>query len=299
MTLVQLRLGLASLGGMALVSLGQVIGDAAAAQRAAWPALVDLPYAPSPSAAAFVTLGYREAAADLLWIRTLTYFGGEEDTAAGLRGLVDAVVALDPGFAKPYEWAPKAIPVVDGGVTQADQRWAADLTERGLLRQPDRWQLLKTAGEIYLLELESDDPAQQAAWRDRGATLLDKAIRMPGAPRNLATLVAHVRSELGQHERAVNDLRELILTTGNAAARQRLIAKLAKLENTDADRLADELAWQRERFERAWRTDHREIPGGMYLLLGRPPPGYIDFESLAAPPSLFADEEPLEPLTDP
>lgn len=285
--------------GLGLLAGAQWVGREVADLRDGWPKLVDLPYAPAPAAAPFVTLGYRELAADFFWLRSKTYFGGLEDTSPGLRGLIEAVLALDPSFTPPYEWAPRAIGVVDGGSTQDDQRWAATVVDRGLVRQPDRWQLLKLAGLVYLVELESDDPAQHAAWQDRGATLLEKAIRQPGAPRNLATLVAHVRSELGQRERAVADLQELILTTSDRAARQRLVDKLVELESDSSQALADELQWEYERLERERGKNHPELPPTLYILLGPRPPGYLDLPAMAAPPSLFGDDEVFEAVTDP
>jgi hypothetical protein len=282
-----------------LLAAGQYVGAHGRDQRDAWPALVDLPYAPTPEAAPFVTLGYRELAADLFWLRSKTYFGGTDDTAAGLRGLVEAVLALDPAFTKPYDWAPRAISVVDGGTSQEDQRWAAAIAERGLLREPASWRLLKLAGEIYLVELESDDPAQRAAWQDRGATLLEQAIRQPGAPRNLGVLVAHIRSGLGQRERAVADLQELILTTSDRAARQRLVDKLAELEKGSSQALADELQWEYERLERERKKNHPELPPTLYILLGPRPPDYLDLPAMAAPPALFGDAEVFEAVTDP
>ena len=281
-----------------LIAAAQVVRGAATRERETWPKTVEVPYAPSPAAAPYVSLGYRELAADLLWIRTRTYFGGEDDTAAGFRGLVDAVIALDPTFDRPYELAARAIGFVDGGATTDDQLWAIRVLERGMERFPDDWQLPHLAGEIYLVELETDDPAQRAAWDEQGALLLERAIRMPGAPRRLATLVASVRTQLGQQERAARDLRELIANTDDEAQRRRLAEKLAALEGANAERIADEARWERERATARWMAAAPEVPESFYLLLGDPPKPYIDFGDLAVDRALVGTEELYEPLPD-
>jgi hypothetical protein len=288
----------ALVAALVLLAAAQGLRRVALDDRDSWPKLVDTPYAPSPSSARYVALGYGELGADLLYLRARIYFGGDDDTAEGLRGLVDAIVALDPHFYPVYEFAGRAITWVDGGMTQDDRLWSVGILERGLREFPDDWKLLKLTGETYIVDLETDDEAQRAAWNARGAELLEKAIRMPGAPRNLATLIAHVRSELGQHERAIEGLLELIRTTDNEKARKALIVKLAELQGADATKLADEERWSRERFDRARAAALPEAPVEMYLLLGDPPKPYIDFADLSAEPDLGLNEEVFEPIPD-
>lgn len=283
---------------LALIAGAQLVRRAAASERASWPKTVELPYAPSPAAAPYVSLGYRELAADLFWIRTKTYFGDDQDTAAGFRGLVEAVIALDPTVERSYEFAARAIGFVDGGATQDDQLWAIRVLEQGIARFPDSWKLPHLAGEIYLVELETDDPALRAAWDEKGALLLEHAIRMPGAPRRLATLVASVRTQLGQQERAVRDLRELIATTDDPGQRRRLIEKMAALEGSNAQRIEDEVRWERERSTAAWNAAAPEVPETFYVLLGDPPRPYIDFGDLAVDRALVGTEELYEPLPE-
>lgn len=277
--------------GVALMVGAQGVRRVAASQRARWPKTVETPYAPSPAAAPMVALGYRELAADLLWVRALGYFGGDDDTAEGVEGLVDAIVALDPQFWRVYEWGGRAVDWVDGGTTQADRLWAVALLEHGTLCCPDHWRIPFVAGQIYIADLETDDPHQRAAWDLRGAELLERAVRMPGAPRGAATLAAYVRTKLGQQERAVRDLKELILTTTDAAARQKLVEKLAAIEQADAADIEAELAAARERFDRDKARELPMVPDSLFVILGDNPPPYIDLAALAAPPPLLRERE--------
>ncbi len=287
------------LGGLLLLASAQAVRRAVAAQRDAWPKVVEVPYAPSPGSAPFVTLGYRELATDLLWVRVVGYFGGEDDTAEGIRGIVDAMIALDPMYARSFEWGARAVEWAEGGATQADRLWAVSILERGLDLHPTRWRIPYLAGQIYILDLETDDPAQRSAWQARGVELIDRAVRMPGAMQGGATLAAHVRSQLGQHERAVRDLEQLIASSSDAKARGKLISKLAALRNENAQVLAEEYDFYRRQFIEARLHALPQADDAMYILLGDPPRPYIDLGELAAggdQPTVLADEVVFEPL---
>jgi hypothetical protein len=233
------------------------------------------PFAPSPAAAPFVSVGYRELAADLMLARVMPYLGGPENTAEGVAGLCEAIVASDPRYRMVYEWCARAMTLARRGVDQRIHLRAIALLERGVREFPDDWRIPYTAGQMYLLDLQSEDPAERNAWNDRGARLIEAAIRKPNAPAEAATTAAVLRTRLGQHQRAIDGLREMLLITGDAAARKRILDKLAELSNANADELAIELLDARRRFEAAWKRDRPAVPPTMYLLIGpRPAPGF-------------------------
>jgi hypothetical protein len=283
---------------LALLVGAQGVREVATSERSRWPKVSDTPYAPSAAAAPYVTLGYRELAADLLWVRLRAYFGGDKSTAAGVRGLVDAIVAVDPQFEPAYEFAGRAISWVQGGPTLDDRLWSIGVLERGIEQFPASWKLAKLAGETYLVDLETDDPAQKTAWKTRGVELLDRAIHMPGAPRNLGTLVAYVRTELGQQERAVEGLMELIRTTDDVHTRESLINRLAEIQGASADRIFAEELRMKEIFDERHRRALPEASAEMYLLLGDPPKPYIDFADLVAEDEVLIPEDALDRVTD-
>jgi hypothetical protein len=257
------------------------------------------PYAPSPTSAPLISLGFHEAFADLFWIRLTGYFGSPEATANGVAALVEAIVALDPNYHRPYEYGARAITIAPHGVTQASFLRALAVLEKGIAVFPDDWKLPYLAGQIYTQDLVTKDPVQQRAWDERGTLLTEAAIRKPGAPLEAATWVAFMQTKLGQRDRAIRDLRELLLVTRDDSARQDLIDKLAKLADSDSAGIAAEVFEQRKMFNAKWQHDRPTIPPTMYILLGpHPQPGF-DMTSLAtggrdlvttAPP------EKLEPL---
>lgn len=248
-----------------------------------------------------MALGFREVGADLLWIRLTGYFGGPDSTADGVASLVEAINALDPRYERPYEYGARAITIAQHGVTQQSYERSVAILEHGMNEFPEDWKLPMLAGQIYTQDLETKDPAQRRAWDERGTLLTESAIRKPGAPTDAATWVAFMQTKLGQRDRAVKDLRELILVTRDESSRQALLEKLAKLVDSDADEVAAEVFEERKRFDSMWKRDRPSITPEMYILLGpRIRPGFdmtdlatggLDLQTVAPPEKL----EPLGP----
>lgn len=236
----------------------------------------EVPFAPSPSAARLTSLGYHELAADLLFFRLVGYFGGTKPEASAVANLVEAIVALDPDYRRIYAWGGRAMVAgINRGVSREHQLRAIRVLEIGMQHFPDDYKLPQLAGEIYLLDLRTDDPAERRAWNERGTALLDRSLRKPNAPAGYATYVATVRTQLGQKQRAIDGLRELLVITDDLGARQQILDKLAELEGADSADLASELLELRRKFLDAWKRDRPYMPPSLYVLLGaRRPPGF-------------------------
>ncbi len=287
---------------LALVAFGgaRFAREAATATRP--PDVVEEPYAPTPAAAPIIALGYRELAADLLWVRFLGYFGGEKSTATGITGVVEAIVGLDPGFHRVYEYGARAMTMADIGVDQQIFLRALAVLERGMREFPDDYKLPELASQIYATDLKTSDAAQRRAWDEKSVLLMEAAIRKPGAPVYAARWAAMMRTKLGQREQAIANLREMILLTPDPDSRKGLIDKLSKLVDSDRDELAAELFEQQRLFDAAWERDRPTIPATMYVLLGpRLQPSAFDPGDLATGGrELIGTSEPerLEPVDD-
>ena len=253
---------------IAVLALGGARYLRHAAEDEAPKVLADEPYAPAPDTAPMVALGYRELFADLLFLRLKGYFGGRDNTAHGVAGLVEAIIALDPQYHRIYEWGARAITLAERGADNDAYRRAIAVLEAGGQQFPDDWKLPYLEGEIYTQDLQTRDLAERRAWDERGTLLTESAIRKPNAPAEAATWAATMRTRLGQHQRAVDGLREMLLVTSDDKARARLLAKLADLEQGAASELAAELLDERRAFEAAWLAARPAVPASMYVLIG-------------------------------
>ncbi len=284
--------------GMTVIVLAQLVRGPANAMDDR--PKIEEPYAPSPEAARIISVGYNELAADLLFFRLVGYFG-DKHSADGIASLVEAIVTLDPHHYKAYVWGSQAM--VHGatrGVGRDHFLRAIKLLEKGLVAFPNDHAIPRMAGEIYLLDLKTDDPAERRTWDDTGTALLESAVRKPNAPAELGTYIAHLRSKLGQQERAKSGLRELILITDDVKAREALLAKLAELQGTDSADVAIEVLDERRRFEAQWLRERPYMPPSLYILLGpTPQPGFDPADLATGGRDLVGADfvAPLEPLT--
>jgi len=263
--------------------------------------LTERPYAPSPASAPIVSLGYRELGADLLYTRMVGYFAAYDSAPDASAALAEAIVALDPTFRRAYELGATAMTDGRRAPDPALQLRALDLLEKGMREFPTYWRFPNLAGQIYLVELKTDDPAQRRAWDERGALLLEAASRKPGAPAEAAVHAAVLQSRLGQQQRAIENLREILLITSDARARKQLLERLAELSNESSDELAAELLTARNAFERAWQAERPAVTPSMYILLGaRAEPGFDLGELATGGRDLIGTQgfERLEPLYD-
>lgn len=259
---------------------------------------VATPYAPSPGTAAFVSLGYREAMADLLWVRLTGYFGGDRSTSHGVAGLVEAIITLDPKFYRAYEWGARAIMMAHYDVDQESYFTAIDVLDKGTAHFPDEWRFPNLEGQIYTQDLETDDDAQKDAWTSKGILLVETAIRKPGAPKDAAEWAAVMRTKRGEVEKARQGLEEVLAQTDDPELRDRLIKQLADLEGKNLEQLRYEQDREKRAFDQAWRRERPALPATMYILLGPHQHGF-DMGTLAVGgQDLVVPEEAstLEPL---
>ena len=281
--------GLCWLGARAL--------DAAALeQRASWPDAEEHIWVPPPEAMPVLAMGYRQLWADILWTRTLVYYGSSRKTGTDypyLTDLLDGILTLDPKFRRVYRWANYAMLYRNEGGNARPEEYllSAKYLERGMKEFPEGYELFWLAGIRYYLDLTSDDPEEQRRYRERGAALIEQAMHKPDAPASVTTLAATLRSELGQHERALHDLRQVILTTDDEEAREKLITRYNQLASKT---FPEEAMRAYEDFRRRWMEAMPYAPPNMYVLLGDPPAPAFDLEQLATPRDLFG----VAPETD-
>lgn len=262
----------------------------------------EVPYAPSPGAAPFVTLGYRELGAKILYVRMVGQVGGADGDADNIASLAEVITTLDPTFQRAYELGAVAATSAPRGVTNATRLRAIALLRKAGEMFPKSSKYPNLAGQIYMVDLETTDSAQRRAWDEQGALLLESAARKPGARADAALTAAFLQSRLGQRERASRNLREMLLVTTDANSRKRLVERLAELENQDAAVIATEMLEARRAFDRAWKQARPAVSPTMYVLVGPPlAPGFDLGDLAVGGHDLIGTEsvEHLEPPDDP
>lgn len=158
----------------------------------------ELLYLPKAEYLRPLSLGYSQVLADVLWFRTISYFGQHfraDRTYPWLAYMCNLVTDLDPRAAHVYRFGGMILPWEAG---QADA--GIQLLEKGIKALPDSWMLHYWVGFNYYFfknDLES------AAMHMRRAALL------PGAAPNAATFAALLSAESQGPETALQFLQEI------------------------------------------------------------------------------------------
>jgi hypothetical protein len=282
----------------------RALGARAVATRQTWPEGEGLVWLPPPQAAPVLAMGYRQLWADIDWARMLVYYGTNwrEDVKFRFRYLMrflDNIIALDPKFKRVYEWGSYAVTFQGGKVEPEEYELSVRYLERGIQEYPDHWRYYWLAGIRYYIDLTSDDPTEERRLRERGAALIEQAMHKPDAPDNLALLAAGLRTELGQKERALENLRQVILTTDDPEGQEKLIQTYKHLAGQE---FPEEAMQAKAELQRRWFAELPFASPHLYVILGDRPSQAIDLDALALQGSVFgslmedlpAGQEPAE-----
>lgn len=272
------------------------LGARARSLQATWPRGEELVWLPPPQAAPLLAMGYRQLWADVTWARVLVYFGTNARTDVNYRfryltRFLDNILALDPKFRRVYEWASYAVTYQGGTVEPEEFEISVRYLERAMKAYPDHWRYFWLAGIRYYMDLESSDPAEQRRLRERGAALIEEAMLKPDAPANIAELAAGLRTKLGQQERALENLRAVIMSTEDPKKQATLIATYKQMAGKA---FPDEATQAKAKLQQRWLEELPFAPIHTYILLGDRPAATVDIETLVAETDLFSTllEEP-------
>jgi hypothetical protein len=166
-----------------------------------------------------LVLGYDNVLANVLWFRTISYFGGHFETDRAypwLARMCDLVTDLDPRAEHVYRFAGLILPweanEVDEGIR---------LLEKGVRNLPDAWQLHYYLGMTrYFFK---DDP-------DAAAEELGVAARLPGAPPLVGRLAAVMHGRRSNPATTIQFLRELLKNAESEQMREVLTRSLEDAE---------------------------------------------------------------------
>jgi len=171
----------------------------------------ELSYLPKGEYLKLAVLGYRQLAADLIWLKAVQHLGEKHQTRAGYLSAyhaVDVLTDVDPTFVFAYQAAGTVL-----GVWAGLPRESIALLTKGMRHHPEAWQLPFYVGYDYFYELH--DPVMAARYF-RMASLLR------GAPDYLPKLAARMTVEVGDPQAALEFLQRLYQQTEDEQVRQGL-----------------------------------------------------------------------------
>jgi hypothetical protein len=241
-----------ALGTCVTAALALLAHDALRDHRDLFPDDVDVLYVPPPQHLQPMSLGYREALADLLWVQALVFTGermGDNDIAAITR-YTEAITGLSPRFHQAYVWG--GITPIYGGSSVVDRDMvdrAIAMYRRGLEQFPESHKLLYPFGMLLTHQVPStpgySDEEKLAAKRE-GAELIRRAAAFGADPlvrQYAATIITDHATE-----QMARQFLESQLATAEGDDYRRMLRR--KLERMGAHESIQEIERTREAFLR-------------------------------------------------
>lgn len=200
-----------------LTTLAVLVAGVAATSRRLADDLAEAPaaepvYLPKAEYLQPMALGWRNALADLLWFRTISYFGEHyrsDRTYPWLAHMCDLVTDLDPRAEHVYRFAGVILPweanQVDAGIR---------LLEKGLRHFPDSWMLHYHLGFHYYF-FKNDNETALAHLRE--------AMTLPGVHPSIARLAAVLAAHQYGPETTLAFLEEMQQDVDSADVREVVI----------------------------------------------------------------------------
>ena len=188
--------------------------------ESAWPrrSFEQFLYLPSGRHTKALTLGFSNLAADVLWVRAVSYFGGHiltDREYPWLYHILVQVTTLDPPFMYPYLFGGMALSLKP----ETGSESIAMLT-RGMTNYPGDWRYPFYIG--FNAFYNQRDP-------ERAAGLMRYAASLPGSPEYLPRLAASLLAESGGVEAAVRFLETMAEGTRDESARENILRKIEDL----------------------------------------------------------------------
>jgi len=172
---------------------------------------IELVYAPPTSFLQLVSLGYQHTLADVLWFRTINYFGAHyrgDRVYPFLAEMCDRVTDLDPTAEHVYRFAAFILP---WEAMQVDE--SITLLEKGMRNLPESWELPYFLGMNYYF-FKDDIPNAARAVRH--------AIGLPGAHPIVVTLSGMLEGAEKGPQQAINFLEAQLQETRSPEVREPL-----------------------------------------------------------------------------
>ena len=226
---------------------------------------------PPPTYVKIASLGYRDAVASVLWASTLYQYGehvGRNQRFAYATQYLETIVELDPGFRPAFRFASTLATMQAVAPQRVELDRVRDLLEHGTRELPhdaDVWgayaSYLMFEGAQYL-----DEP-EKVKWRIVGAKAAQRAVELGFFMDTLSLSGAAFLERAGERDLAIAQLERAYAVAPNDDTRQRIVAKLRRLQAQESiarvERLHNYLMGR-------WRDELPWTSESLFVLIGPP-----------------------------
>ena len=226
---------------------------------------------PPPEELRVATLGYKSAAADVLWSNLLVQYGihvAEKRPFPDLPKYLDAVLALEPDYRAVFEYCDTLIVFRPPVGTADDARLARSYLERGVAARPYDWRVWLHYGQFVAFLGPSFLTAhdEKERWRKEGSEAILRAVEL-GADADSAISAATILSKTNERDASIAQLQRAYALTDDPQTRQEIAAKLDVLKaGAQRETIEKNLHFIEDR----WRSQYTFLSRDAYLIVGPP-----------------------------
>lgn len=233
----------------------------------------DIYYLPPPGWLQVMSLGYRRALADLIWLRALIYFGEEFENRGAVKHVFnygESMLALDPDFRRVYRWVGVAGVYTPTGSPPEFIARAVDVLRRGVERFPNDGELAWDAGATITYELlpnlPKGDPDRERLEAE-GNDYMIAAARLGAGPPWLVLTNASSLRKLGEKDRELRHLEEVYTLIRDPDVKSQVEIRIAQLRD---QAYAEAFRKANEEFEQRRLNEFPYLPPTLYLFVADP-----------------------------
>lgn len=233
----------------------------------------DIYYLPPPEWLEVMSLGYRRALADLIWLRALIYFGDEFENRGAVKHVFnygDAMLALDPDFERVYRWVGVAGVYTPAGSPIEFIERSVDVLRKGVARFPTNGKLAWDAGATIAYELlpqlPKDHPDRERLQLEANEHMM-AAARLGAGPEWLVLTNASLLNKLGQSEREQRHLEEMYAIVRDPEVKAQIERRLSLLRD---EAYAAAFRNANREFEERREAEFPYMPSSLYFFVAEP-----------------------------
>ena len=200
-----------------------------------------------------MSLGYRQAAADIIWLRTIQYFVKHllsDRRYPWLEHFVEQIIELDPRFRQVYLWAGSCI-LYGGEITPDSVRASNRIYEAALKRFPNDYEPAYRLGMNYYSELKVDDPQERERYQRLGLAYFERAAQSPEAPPIILELIRGIARKMSRDDILLYALNDELARTEDAERRQQIALRIIQLQ----EHLAQQPEHNKKEASTTWLKD--------------------------------------------
>lgn len=233
----------------------------------------DIYYLPPAQWLKVMSLGYRRALADLIWLRALIYFGDEFANRGAVKHVFnygEAMLALDPDFRSAYRWVGVAGVYTPNGSPPEFIERAVDVLRRGAERFPNDGDMAWDAGATITYELlpnlPKDDPNREQLEAE-GNDYMMAAARLGAGPAWLVLTNATSLRKLGEKDRELRHLEEVYPLIRDPNVKAQIEIRLSQLRD---QAYAEAFRSANREFEERRLKEFPYLPPTLYFFVADP-----------------------------